>query len=829
VVTAGAAPRAPTRPTSPRRAPAAGTSTGPEYPISREAGDRPTARQRELAREQRYVSTLYARLDELRERTQRRLDEVLAQGATGTHQNRSERDTFAAMYAGRLASLWAVENGLCFGRIDLAPDDHDTATGARNGTDTPGGGPGRERTLYIGRIGLSDDDQRRLLVDWRAPAAQPFYRATPAAPMGLRRRRHLRTKGRRVVGIDDDLLDPDTLTEADHATLSGEAALLASLAAKRTGRMRDIVATIQAEQDRIIRDDLNGVLVVEGGPGTGKTVVALHRAAYLLYTHRERLERRGVLIVGPNPTFLRYIEQVLPSLGETDVLLSTIGELYPGVRAEATEDPRAAALKGEARMAEVIAAAVRDWQRMPDGPVEIPLGRHTLRLDRRSLEAARQRALRSRRPHNQARAVLVRHLLTVLARQAARRLGKGLIDETELEDLREELRTEPAVRAALNRLWPYLTPQRLLISLYTSPERMERAGLGPAERELLLRDRPRPGEPYWTEADVPLLDEAAELLGEIDEAVLRATALAEEEAAAARAARDEDERQRLAYAQEVLELTGMAEMIDAERLAARHQGDEPYLTTAERAAADRTWAFGHVIVDEAQELSEMAWRMVMRRCPTRSMTIVGDLAQTGSAAGARSWADVLDPYTAGRRRERRLTVNYRTPAEIMAVAADVLALVGPGLRAPESVRETGAVPWAVRLDDLSALPDIVNAEIVTDGRLGVIVPHSRAAEIGALVAATVEGAVAGPGAEALDAPVAVLTVTAAKGLEFDVVIVVEPGLILTESPRGPSDLYVALTRATAGLGVVHTGPLPPALARLRPREAPAGRGGPARR
>ncbi|MFO7253381.1 MAG: helicase, partial [Actinomycetes bacterium] len=184
---------------------------------------------------------MYARLDELRERTQRRLDEVLAQGATGTHQNRSERDTFAAMYAGRLASLWAVEHGLCFGRIDLAPGE----AGADGGGD---------RTLYIGRIGLSDDDQRRLLVDWRAPAAQPFYRATPAAPMGLRRRRHLRTKGRRVVGIDDDLLDPDTLTEADHATLSGEAALLAALAARRTGRMRDIVATIQAEQDRIIRD-----------------------------------------------------------------------------------------------------------------------------------------------------------------------------------------------------------------------------------------------------------------------------------------------------------------------------------------------------------------------------------------------------------------------------------------------------------------------------------------------------------------------------------------------------------------------------------------------
>ncbi len=732
------------------------------------------------------------------------------------------------MYTDRLARLWAVENGLCFGRLDLAADATD-ATGAGEDSEATGNPKETGPTVshYIGRIGLTDDGQRRLLIDWRAPVAQPFYRATPAAPMGVRRRRHLRTKGRDVIAVDDDLLDLDNLTEADRATLNGEAALLAALSEKRTGRMRDIVATIQAEQDRIIRGDLNGVLVVQGGPGTGKTVVALHRAAYLLYTHRERLERRGVLIVGPNPTFLRYIEQVLPSLGETDVLLATIGELYPGVSATVAEDERAAALKGETRMAEVLAAAVRERQRMPRDPMEIKLDRHTLRLDRRTLEAAGQRAARSRRPHNQARAVVVRHLLNALARQAARRLGKGLIDDAELEDLREDLRTEPAVRAALNRMWPYLTPQQLLIGLYTSPERMRRAGLDAGERKLLSRDRPRPGEPYWTEADVPRLDEAAELLGDLDEGVLRAAATqAEEEAAALRAQRRDAERQELAYAQEVLELTGMADILDAERFAARHRGDDAYLTTAERAAADRRWAFGHVIVDEAQELSEMAWRMLMRRCPSRSMTIVGDLAQTGSAAGARSWGRALDPYVAGRWRERALTVNYRTPTQIMAVAADVLALIDPGLRAPESVREADSPPWAAELGDLSALGPIVAAELVADGRLAVIVPRSLAAGGGALVTAVVPGAVAGPGAGALAAPAAVLTVTEAKGLEFDTVLVVEPGLILTESPRGPSDLYVALTRATDRLGVIHTGVihtggLPPALARL----AGPGRGG----
>ncbi|MFI9431526.1 MULTISPECIES: HelD family protein [Streptosporangium] len=751
-------------------------------------------RQLELAKEQEYVSGLYARLDLLRERTQRQLDGVLAQGGSGgTHQNRSERDTFAGMYAERLGRLWAVENGLCFGRLDNA-----------------------DRTsLYIGRIGMADDEQRRLLIDWRAPVAQPFYGATPAASMGVIRRRHLQTKGRKVIGVDDDLLDLDSLTDDAAATLNGEAALLASIAAKRTGRMRDIVATIQSEQDRIIRSDLSGVLVVQGGPGTGKTVVALHRAAYLLYTHRDKLARRGVLILGPNLTFLRYIEQVLPSLGETDVLLSTVAELYPGVVATVKESPEVAALKGDGRMAEVVARAVRERQRVPRQPVDIRLDRYTLRLDGRVLEAARSRALRSRKPHNEARGVFVRHLLNALARQAARQLGKGMIDDDELADLREDLRTERPVKAALNRLWPYTTPQQLLIGLFTSGERLDHAAgdFSAAERELLLREPPRQGENWWAESDVPLLDEAAELLGDIDPAVLRAGAwIAEEEQAARRAAALDERQHQLTYAKEVLELTGLSDIMDAEKFAARHLGDDVYLTTAERAAADRTWAFGHVIVDEAQELSAMDWRMVMRRVPTRSMTIVGDLAQTGSSAGARSWGRVLDPYVSGRWREEHLSVNYRTPAELMAVAADVLTLVGPDLVAPTSVRETGAAPWAA--SPVEALADVVKAEVVEGGRLVVIVPESGVAEFGEVVSRAVDGAVVGPGSAALDAPAAVLTVAQAKGLEFDGVVVVEPELILRESPRGASDLYVAMTRATQRLGVVHSGPLPEALARL---------------
>ncbi|MGN9844130.1 HelD family protein [Nonomuraea sp. H19] len=712
-------------------------------------------------------------------------------------QNRSERDSFADMYASRLARLWAVERGLVFGRLDHA----------------------EEGRLYIGKLGLTDDEQQRLLIDWRAPVAQPFYRATPAAPMGVTRRRHLQSKGRAVVGVDDDLLDLDALSDDDRATLNGEAALLAALDERRTGRMRDIVATIQAEQDRVIRSDLGGVLVVQGGPGTGKTVVALHRAAYLLYTHRERLERRGVLILGPNLTFLRYIEQVLPSLGETDVLLSTVGELYPGVTATARERPEVAALKGDLRMTEVIARAVRERQQIPRKPIELAVGRITLTIDRSMLEAARNKATRSRRPHNQARAVFVRSLLNALARQQARKIGKGLIDDDELADLREELRTEPVVKSALNRLWPYLTPQRLLLGLYGSAERLgyATASFSPQERALLRRDG---GE--WTESDVPLLDEAAELLGDIDEQVLRATALqAEEELAAARQAEEREREAELAYASEVLELTGLSDVMEAERLAERQRGEGPYLTTAERAAADRTWAYGHVIVDEAQELSAMAWRAVMRRCPTRSMTIVGDIAQTGSAAGARSWAEVLDPYVAGRWRQERLTVNYRTPVELMAVAARMLATIDPALEAPASVRETGAEPWSA---PLPALPELAKAEVGEGGKVAVVVPDALLESLGAQIAGTVAGAVVvapgsgrAKGADALDAPVTVMGVADAKGLEFDSVIVAEPDLIAAQSPRGPSDLYVALTRATQRLGVVHERPLSPALAGLPSR------------
>jgi DNA helicase IV len=567
--------------------------------------------------------------------------------------------------------------------------------------------------------------------------------------------------------------------------------------------MTDVVATIQAEQDRVIRAALQGVLVVQGGPGTGKTVAALHRAAYLLYTHRRTLERRGVLVIGPNATFLRYISQVLPSLGETDVVLSSIGELFPGVTAAPDDDPDAAVVKGDPKMAEVLRRAVRNRQQIPPGDLVVTADDVQMTVPRDLCVRARDRARGLRKPHNVARKLFVTEMLGALAAAEARALGRPL-DPQDLPYTRARLWDEAPVRAAVDALWPFLTPQRLVAGLLAEEGALRRAApsFSDSERSVVLR----PDAPdAWTVADVPLLDEAAQLLGSDDSAdKRRRRALARERRA--------EER----YAQEVLEITGLAgqgdvDLVDAATLADWNRDPGQQLTTAERAWADPSWAYGHVIVDEAQELSAMAWRMVMRRIPTRSMTVVGDVAQRGSAAGARSWAQVLDPYVRGRWREEMLTVNYRTPAEIMAVAADVLASVAPGEQPPESVREEGVPPRAVR--GLERVPSVVAAEsgeMGDAGRLAVIAPNARIAGL----AGALPEAVPGDRAEVLDSPVALLTVGQAKGLEFDRVVLVDPAGILSQSPAGGHDLYVAITRATHRLTVVHDGDLPAVLSRL---------------
>ncbi|WP_231591044.1 HelD family protein [Saccharothrix sp. ST-888] len=758
----------------------------------------------ELRAENEYVGKLYDRLEAQRELATARLREIHLQDKGGTIQSRMERDTLEIHHTRRLSELYAAEYGLCFGRIE-------NADGERR---------------YIGRIALADDDHEPLLTDWRASAAEPFYRATPAAPGGVAGRRHLRSKGRTIVDFDDDAFGVSALEGRDSSELSGETALLASLTAARTGRMGDIVSTIQAEQDRVIRSELGGVLVVQGGPGTGKTVVALHRAAYLLYTHRDRLAKRGVLVIGPNTTFLRYIDQVLPALGESEVVLSSIGALYPGVTGTDTETPEAAAVKGDVRMAGVLAAGLDGLRQLPEPeePWTITVGRRSpyeeeLLISRALCERAHAAARRTGEPHNPARPALVERLSSELALRIARDRGArdqgASMDLDAVVDLADALVVEPEFRALTDRLWPLLSPEQLLTTLFGSPELLAMAmpDFTEAERAALLREHPGPDQAaaVWTTADVPLLDEAAELLGALPGSTTSRRAEAAAEAA------------ELEFAKIVLDDfgVGLVEM-DAQMLARQYRGEESLRPLAERAAEDRTWGFGHVIVDEAQELSPMDWRLLARRCPGRSMTIVGDLAQTGAPAGLSSWGEALDEYTAGRWRTVELTVNYRTPAEIMRITEGVLRAVDPALTAPSAVRSGGLRPWSLRIpesDRGAALRTAVEKEIAAldGGRMAVIHAPACAVELVDGLAGLDGVAAFTDGPSALDSPVVLMTAAQAKGLEFDAVLVVEPAEILAAHTRGANDLYVALTRATRSLGVIHSRELPEMLAGLDPR------------
>lgn len=747
----------------------------------------------DMEREQQYLTKLYEQLDGMRAYAQRRLRTVLLETG-GTPQARSERESFTQLYSEDLSKYDAAEHGLCFGRIDISDN-------------------GDSENRYIGRIGILDEsaDYETLLLDWRAPLARPFYLATTAAPDGVTRRRHIRSRNRKVTAINDEYLDlaaaqRDGVIGGDGG-VGSESALLAALNAARTGHMNDIVETIQSEQDAIIRSEHKSVLVVQGGPGTGKTAVALHRAAYLLYTYRQQLDKAGVLIIGPNSTFLDYIGQVLPSLGETGVLLSTIGNLYPGVQATLEDSLRAGELKGSLDMLEVLKKAVRDWQEVPREPIRLYFDGHQLELDRKIVTKARGRARSSRRAHNLARPIFAASVVDALTDQLAAAIGanplggRNLLSQTDLTEIRDEMRADPEIQRAIAGLWPILTPQEVLGGLWADPKRLANAAgqLSEADRAELYRSDS--GE--FSDADAPLLDELAELLG-IDDS-------------------EERERSRrrwraqLAEAQDALDiLTGSApqdleddldpellmayDLIDASQLAERQQV-RTRQTTAERAAGDRTWTYGHVIVDEAQELSEMAWRMVMRRIPNRWITAVGDVAQTGDPAGASSWQQVLEPYVAKRWKLTELTVNYRTPSEIMAVAGDVLAAIDPAAPAPRSVRDSGFEPTAHRVA-VTELADEIKRLLALEaeqaGTTAVIVPHDLAPEL----------------AHLSDDSVRVLTVHDVKGLEFDAVVLAEPHRILTESPRGLNDLYVALTRATQRLAVVHSEDLPEVLHRL---------------
>jgi DNA helicase IV len=352
----------------------------------------------ELDRERDYVSTLYERLDALKAEAREKLASTRRDAVGGNHQSRSERDAYARLYEDTLAQLGEVDDRLAFGRLELREPDETTSPATSGGSD----GEGRGFFRYIGRIGLRDREHHPILLDWRVPGASAFYQATAATPMGARARRHLTLSGRTVTRLEDEVFDASLLDRGD-AQLQGEGALMAALTAQRTGRMTDIVATIQAEQDRIIRSPLDGVLVVQGGPGTGKTAVALHRAAYLLYSHRERLRGSGVLVVGPSKSFLRYIEQVLPSLGESGVVLASLGSLYPGVDASRDDAPDVAALKGSAKMADLLKRAVRSRQVVPTEPTEVDVDGERMVVQPELVRDALRRAQERGKPHNEAR------------------------------------------------------------------------------------------------------------------------------------------------------------------------------------------------------------------------------------------------------------------------------------------------------------------------------------------------------------------------------------------------------------------------------------------
>lgn len=730
----------------------------------------------ELAAETRHVQELHRLLIAELDVVSGRSTAALSARTGGELSARWERDVAVHRWSERAAQLRAARSGLCFGRLDA----HD--------------GP----PLYVGRIGLSAADDVTALLDWRAPAAQPFYCATLATPMGLARRRHFQLAGiapdERVVDIHDDVFVAGRTYAADTAA---DPALLAALSAPRGSAMRDIVSTIQAEQDAVIRLPLAGTVVIEGGPGTGKTAVALHRVAYLLYTYRDQLARRGVLVVGPSGPFLDYVGGVLPSLGESAVVFTTPGRLHRGVDATAVETPEVGRLKGDLVMCAVLRKAVAAEQTLPDEPIPIALDAVTVEVDRAVARQARQAARDSGRPHNAARMVFAESVVAQLVASGVDLITGGVLadpadrdldtlftgdeyaaDPAEsaaaiardlADDLRDELVDHPGFRAALNRLWPLRTPERVLADLLSSPQRLRATTTQlrrDGRKDVDLTVLHRADGAAWTVSDAPLLDELVELLGPSPRKKPRSDGRVRY---AAEVLTLLDSHDRTIAGEDADELRA-TDFVTAGMLAERFD-EELTGTVAERAAADREWTYGHLVVDEAQELSAMDWHVLARRCPSRSITAVGDLAQRSAPAGAKTWADVLAPIAGDRFTLRALTVNYRTPAEIMEAAA--LALPADERhRVPQSVRRTGEPPRHARLDELADL-------IEGPGTAAVIT--SDPAALPAL------------------GGVAVHTPGSAKGLEFDVVAVVDPGAI---GAACPADLYVAMTRATRRLILV---------------------------
>ena len=727
-----------------------------------------------IAAEQTYVDMLFDRLDKEVADANQRLNEVQADVDPANPDSDAlvRRETEYHLLQDKLDRLNLAQLGLVFGRVDVnAPGDNPTAEGLDR--------------RYIGRMGLDarEESYRTLLLDWRAPMARPFYLATTAQPEDVAVRRHIRTKGRTVTDITDEVLSRElaaSYVEEDDVSITSESALHQAMDRARTSHMNSIVETIQREQDEIIRDERRGVMVVDGGPGTGKTAVALHRIAYLLYNHRERLSSTGVLILGPNSTFLDYISRVLPELGETGVVLSTISQLFPGVTATAQDSLLTREIKGSAAMVDILRAALQAYQVVPDEDVTIKVEQLYLTVTPAMVKAARTRARRSRKPHNDARGAFIEHFVQSLAEQMADKIGadplggKNLLSRADVDQLFDDLSDTPAVQELIDAFWPTLSPQQVLAELLGSEEAIEHAAYDYDDetRSALYRPWQFDGEEVWSVSDVALLDELAVLVGMPD---VEAQQEAERAAWKEQVADAEDALDILSSSMSTdndddmfeAEILSAHDVIDAETLARRQQTVD-HRSTAERAAADYTWAYGHVVIDEAQELTPMEWRMVFRRTPSRWMTVVGDTGQTSSPAGVDAWEDTLSEFVGERFRVHQLTVNYRTPQPIADLAYKVRRSVDEYAQPTESIRDGEPVRF-VSADDAEGPLD---AGIFTDegGRLNAIIDVSNVEEV--------------------------------KGLEFDHVTVVNPEEIINRSPLGVNDLYVALTRATQTLTIV---------------------------
>ncbi|MER6623758.1 UvrD-helicase domain-containing protein [Streptomyces sp. NPDC000931] len=731
-----------------------------------------SVRDREIRVEQEHLDRVYLRLEEKIHEAEFLMRDAARRGQVGTPGALAERDAQVFRAGIHLNRLNNEYEDFLFGRIDLllgkdgkkGPDGAYTAVEPAEGAVRPDNTADIAETLHIGRIGVLDEDYAPLVIDWRAPAAAPFYRSTPVDPGRVVRRRVIRSKGRRVQSVEDDLMRPELTASLDGRELPviGDGALMAALGQARTHTMRDIVASIQAEQDLVIRAPAASVTYVEGGPGTGKTAVALHRAAYLLYQDRRRYAG-GILIVSPTPLLVAYTEGVLPSLGEEgQVAIRAIGSLVDGAEATLYDSPSVARAKGSYRMLKVLRKAARGALERPDAPQRlrvVAFGRR-LELEAEELAGIRRTALGGTAPVNLLRPRARKLLLDALWERSG--AGNRHTDPQLAAELRssfdEDVTTEDDFIAFLDAWWPELTPAAVLDAMADERRlgRWARRILNPGEVRKVARALKRGGRSVH---DIAMLDELQAILG-----------------APARPRRKRE-------LDPLDQLTGLEELMPVR--------EETQRERAERLAQERV-EYAHVIVDEAQDLTPMQWRMVGRRGRHATWTVVGDPAQS-------SWSDPDEAAQArdealGTRPRRRfeLTVNYRNPAEIAELASKVLALAMPGSRSPRAVRSTGVEPRFSVAE--GPLGETVRAEAArllerVDGTVGVVVAMQRREEARRWLDGLGDRAVA-------------LGSLEAKGLEYDATIVVSPAEIADESPAGLRVLYVALTRATQQLTVV---------------------------